>query len=107
MPRPLERRRANTDKQYFAGLDPVSEVFREPESPFADGFRNHSIQERFVDGDLALLEKCNFFPIIIHANNGIPRVSETRRRHESDVANTDDADLHRAISEFQPLALLR
>ena len=55
---------------------------------------NHGLEARFVDGDNAIVQLLYFCFVLIHTDDVISCLGETRAGYESNISGSDDSKLH-------------
>ena len=88
------RRRAHGDEHDLGLGDPGAEVGAEAHSPRLDVAAEDRLQPGFVDRHDTLFEHRYLVGILIDADHVVAEFGKAGARHETDIAATDDRDLH-------------
>ena len=88
---------ANGRKHDFLVVENIGQRGREFQSAGIDIFQDKFVESRLVNGNFALFQPFDFSCIHIDAGHVSTRISKTRARHQSDIARSNNCNIHNCI----------
>ena len=88
------RRRRHRDENHVGFLDALGGAVGEFKPPGGDIFLYEIFESGFVNRDAAGLEQFDFRRVVVHANDMVADLGKTGSRDQTDVARSDNRQLH-------------
>jgi hypothetical protein len=94
----LVLRRADRDEEQVALVHGGREVGREEQPLLAHVAREHLLEPRLVDRDLARQQRVDLARVVVDAVDGVAVLRQANAHHQADIPRPDDADLQMGMA---------